>query len=354
MDTLFDSVNGVSPKKDHTKPLHCAVSQDSEHLQFWQEAIKMFESMKFIKSNGTLFVPPSVKNWILTLKGLRYLWLKLSKDGFKFLSVRNLNQDSLENFFGGLRSHGARNVNPTCHSFTNSFKSLLINNFLSPHSPGANCEVDEGEALECLKHFIICPKEINLPVFRIPEVDIPPYVNSSLSLHKKGTLKYIAGYIAKKVMKMVGICKKCRHDLIGEKAQLSQDENFVIVSRQYSPNALLFPTTNYNYLFQKCLHILGSILPKICHSENIKSVLLSICVQEIDNPFVCEKHNLFNLVIKYICNFHIQTWSKNINKILKGKLKIMKTSDPIKLQARVKYDNHKKASERIRCIKELQ
>lgn len=38
----------------------------------------------------------------------------VKEKSFKYLCLRRINQDPLENFFGRIRSHGVRNVNPTC------------------------------------------------------------------------------------------------------------------------------------------------------------------------------------------------------------------------------------------------
>ena len=98
--------------------------------------------------------PPSLRNWVSSIKAVARLWKNLKAEGFKFLSIRNLNQDALENFFAVIRAHGIRNVNPTCSAFRDAFKTCILNNFLSPHSPSANCEVDESAGiLDSLKDF---------------------------------------------------------------------------------------------------------------------------------------------------------------------------------------------------------
>jgi hypothetical protein len=101
------------------------------------------------------FVPSSITNWILSLKNFKLLWRKLQAVDFKFLLPRSLNQNSLENFFSIIRSHGARNIKPTCTHFKAAFKTLILNNFMAAHSIGANCEEDESEAALCsLRYFI--------------------------------------------------------------------------------------------------------------------------------------------------------------------------------------------------------
>lgn len=117
MDKLFDSVNGSSVTSETGKSLRCAITSKSDHLAFWNEAITVLRSVKFKKPDGRYYVPPSINNWITTLQGFKYVWRKLNAVGFEFLCPRNLNQDPVENFFSCIRSHGVRNINPTCASF---------------------------------------------------------------------------------------------------------------------------------------------------------------------------------------------------------------------------------------------
>ncbi|KAF2886276.1 hypothetical protein ILUMI_19895 [Ignelater luminosus] len=78
----------------------------------------------------------------------------LFEEKFQYVIPRNLNQDALENFFGCLRSHGVRNTSPDVSHFINSFKILIINNYMAVHSPGKNCEKDYScgalDNLRCL------------------------------------------------------------------------------------------------------------------------------------------------------------------------------------------------------------
>jgi len=66
--------------------------------------------------------------------------------GVHSLLLKNFNQDPLENMFGALRALGYRNNNPNCQMFASSYRTLVLNNFLSSHSPGSNCEDDEGNS----------------------------------------------------------------------------------------------------------------------------------------------------------------------------------------------------------------
>lgn len=100
-----------------------------------------------------------------------------------------------------------KNTNPTCFHFQSSFKSLIINNLISSHSVGANCQTDNCENLTNLKQLLTLnavfnsnPKEINYPkVCQIPikqNYIIPP--KSKLALTCQA---YVTGAIVNQVKK---------------------------------------------------------------------------------------------------------------------------------------------------------
>lgn len=94
MDMVFDSVNGNSVRPVNGKSLRSAVTVNSKHISFWNEAIEVFKSMEFVNKKGIATKPPCVKNWIVTLKAFKYLWTDLNKyNNFKYLIPRNINQD---------------------------------------------------------------------------------------------------------------------------------------------------------------------------------------------------------------------------------------------------------------------
>ncbi|KAJ8983164.1 hypothetical protein NQ317_016263 [Molorchus minor] len=77
MDKAFDSVNGARVIPESGKSLRTAVTEKSDHKEFWTEAIKVFESMVFLDSKMKEHITPSIKNWTHTLKALQYICTKL-------------------------------------------------------------------------------------------------------------------------------------------------------------------------------------------------------------------------------------------------------------------------------------
>lgn len=123
---IFDSVNAhtLHPQT----PLRIAVTKNSKHHKFWPYAIKRLSNMRYVDPKTKLPVKciPSLKNWVFTLRGFQKIWKIVESKGIRFLKTRNINQDPLENFFGLIRSHGRRNINPSCSQFCGSYKTLLI------------------------------------------------------------------------------------------------------------------------------------------------------------------------------------------------------------------------------------
>ncbi|KAL5237380.1 hypothetical protein ACI65C_004790 [Semiaphis heraclei] len=97
---LFDSANGNVIKPTPGKDLRSAVTLTSPHWVFWSKALDVLRSMKYETTKKI----PSIANWITTIQGLQL---------------------------------------------------ILINNFTSTHSVGANCEDDDSDGiLDNLKDFL--------------------------------------------------------------------------------------------------------------------------------------------------------------------------------------------------------
>ncbi|RVE48224.1 hypothetical protein evm_007081 [Chilo suppressalis] len=168
MDKLFDSLNCSSFSPPHGKIYGAAVRRKSPHHKLWQEALIMLKSVKFLtkKGDGETVEKsvPSVNNILRTIEGFKSIWQLLSmKYSFDSMLTRNFNQDPLENFFGSIRSLGARNVAPNCVGFEGAFKTLLLNNYSSDHAINSNCEEDTNKCLKSLKFFIKNKNMSNAP-----------------------------------------------------------------------------------------------------------------------------------------------------------------------------------------------
>lgn len=338
MDQLFDSVNSSSINGD--KPLRSALTKVSPHWKFWDEALPVLRSMRFIDSKGNRTVPICVRNWILTIENLRYLWATLEERGFKFLCLRSLNQDPVENFFGSIRAHGLRNTNPTPHSFGNSFKALVINNFMGTHSAAFNCEDDKSVgALDNLRKFVVgdcTPEEIHeVPDFTYKEV---PVVAAKFS---SAVRVYVSGYVARKVLQITKGCVICKADLLSAEEHVPHDS--LIEARAYSKGALCRPNTGFTSLFNNILSVAEKHLPNVVYKYGVAKILIDIIIRNVCfSHLTCRVHAVKDVMLTVVVKLLLFCYCKNVNEILMGSNTIVKTSDPIKLLAQDKYKRSRK------------
>lgn len=345
VDKLFDSVNGVCVYGQAGKDLRVAISDKSPHLEFWDNAIPILSTIKPIDTSGRVTTqPPSVRNWIWTLKGFKQVWALLKSEGFQFLSTRNFNQDPLENFFGCIRSQGVRNVNPTCKAFIDSFKTLIINNFLNPHSPSGNCEDDEDDGvLNSLKDFIFntdttvtatevsdMEDSLEMPVF---------YVSNDIIDRNMGT--YMAGFIAKRVLRL-SKCNLCRQTLV--KQGTNTFDEILLTRRAYTPKTLCVPGTLFSKIFSEIYFYCEKLMPQLCNREQIKCLMVNLIKKVVVpkyNSVFCSTHSLLLPTIECTVTFYILSWIRSVNKILHGHSNmICPQLDDVKKTAFYKYSRN--------------
>lgn len=254
---------------------------------------------------------------------------------------RHVNQDSLECFFGSVRSHGVRNINPDAYQFVCSFKTLLINNFTSIKSAG-NCEHDDSDGtLDNLKQFIESgtnrslkePEEnniINIPMFDLPNTfDVCDFTDM--------TIGYISGYLARTVLKENTFCRLCKNILIS-----NVKNNNLIRVRDYTTKSLLYPSESFQKIIYQMLYITKYILLNI-DNESIGKQLILIFEINIDFTIKCPIHIIKYLIYDKFKNFFLFTYIKHINHILNGldRSDYSKSTDIIKAAAYNYYLKHK-------------
>ncbi|KAF9406036.1 hypothetical protein HW555_013454 [Spodoptera exigua] len=214
LDNLFDTLNGstltISPNgKIYKGP----VKQSSPHHHLWKKAKEVLKTVKFIKKVNVAdkihkaeTTVPSVTNFIKTIEGMEALWELLSgKYKLDAMLTRHFNQDPLENFFGNIRSYGARNVAPNSVAFEGAYKALMLNNYSTPHSRGANCEEDVNECLQTLEFFI--KEKIEAPESPDVSEEQEIHFNKEICLEQpieadSGQRNYVCGWVLKKCLMM--------------------------------------------------------------------------------------------------------------------------------------------------------
>lgn len=311
MDKLFDSVNSSSTSIIPGKELRSSVTSLSPHWKFWEEALQILNSMKFPIN------VPTLRNWVTTIKGIKYICKKLLGDGFKFITLRSFNQDPVENLYCQVRSHGCRNVNPTCSNFQSSFKSLMINNLMSSQSVGANCEDDNYANLTNFKKLLFTTNISESPLKALSsfsEISFPeniPKKNTKLALACQA---YVAGAVTKKVNKITNNCKFCFEILNSENSRHSQ----IISARQYDNCSLQTPSIISTNVYTIFLNEFNSHIDFFFTKPNIKLNFLNYIQPKIKFVSLCLSHDTKQLFLDYAFRIVIFSYVTNINRVLKG------------------------------------
>lgn len=222
----------------------------------------------------------------------------------KCLKTRNINQDPLENFFGMIRSHNRRNINPTCSNFESSFKTLLINNLTGKHSIGNNCEEDTNKKiLFSLQYFV--------------ENSIDTLNSSSTNITEEET---VIDDMLLKSNKQININLDFKH--INKLLYMLPFNNCYICQD-------IILSEEINSLFHTTYTICETQMPSLCFRTGLHKQLSTIIRDGVDfSYFLCKKHkfDFESIFIKIsIENFSISQWCADINRKISGK----DTSKPI-------------------------
>ncbi|CAI6351086.1 unnamed protein product [Macrosiphum euphorbiae] len=359
-DQIFDSVNGNFHKVVDGKVYRTAVTKNSPHHQLWRNAIKVMETMHFVDSvtkQKCKSQPPTIKNWILTLKGFQNVVKVMNANGVHSLLLRNFNQDPLENMFGALRALGYRNNNPNCQMFASSYRTLVLNNFLSSHSPGSNCEDDQGNSglmsfqtlfdaysKEMLEAEVTEPLQDRVADGKLRKKPQTEITHAQLE-HQTNT--YIAGYICKKLNTVfIKDCSKCLKEIC---TSTPTEQHDLVKNRDYQLNGKLnlkYPNTTFCQLVQNTIDIIYKHLPSICHHSSLKCELVKIINTTIDTNIVsCTTHKseFGKRFVEFAIKLFVHNWCTHINRILAGKMYInSKESDQIKILASARYKKFSK------------
>ena len=95
--------------EDYNYKQYISTSDDCPYEVLWNDAIRLFDSMRYVENNP-----------------------------------KDKERPNVENFFGQIRQHGIRNTKPTTIAFADYYKSILINNIVKNNLKGTNCENDSS------------------------------------------------------------------------------------------------------------------------------------------------------------------------------------------------------------------
>jgi hypothetical protein len=355
IDKLFDSLNASSFSVPQGKKYRAAIKRNSPHHELWQEALQTFKSIKFISRRGdgsqiNKYVP-TINNFIKTIEGFKSLWqLLFNKYAFDSMLTRNFNQDPLENFFGSIRSLGARNVAPNCMVFEGAFKTLLLNNISSDHSVNSNCEKDTNKCLQTLSFFLKNKDQDNAPsqsqdIVIDQPLDVMMGSEEDRRIIDDGADQrtYVCGWaLTKCLQKVVRGCEECKSKLLGN----STNEKYRYTrAREYEKNKqwLSYPSDYLVACFHEIQKTTIAFLNSKCYKKNIKERIIAFAEMFIDFSFmdcIIHRYRLKDCFLNSVINIIIYSWCRTVNRILDGKLNY-EGDDVVKQAAQIYYNTHK-------------
>lgn len=124
---LFDFLNGSTINPDDDKKYRCCLQNNSPHFELYSRLLSQMTKWKLFDLTTEKVITNQyhfVKGWVIIIRSVIYLWHQLKALSFKFLNMRNLIQDPIENLFYQIRQHGIANSNPTCHQFVAALKTV--------------------------------------------------------------------------------------------------------------------------------------------------------------------------------------------------------------------------------------
>lgn len=275
---LFDSLNGGGAVVNDT--LVGSINKDSKHFKFWEYALKMLEKMKFGPNRKTGKPSQSnvMKHFMSTLKGLKKLCDHLFENEFSSVSLRQTNQDGLENFFGLIKSYCYSPKAPTPRQFRCAYATAIVNNLTSHQSLNANCEDDGSKPLlsNVYDIFTITSDKAARPDQAKTEwlsdfnnlnlVEIPSTVND--------VKNHIQGLVCKKLLSKIK-CIPCHNTVKSKKEIEKEPESMNIFEAQIAAIKLsLHPRVEFINAVKDLITNIEIAICEHCFRTNIKKTII--------------------------------------------------------------------------------
>ena len=317
-DSLFDSVNVSTINSP--KSLKCALTQESPHLRFFEEALSFLKSLKIYQRDEEVTGRIKCLNgWLVTINAIRLIWDHLHQNhGFKFLLTRRLNTDPIENFFGTIRQQGGNSDNPTPIQFTRAFRKLFFSLFLN--SSRGNCDDDFDDLLAQFSNV-----DSSVPVL-VPStghqsddhIDTTDYKEKEVSdnLLKDNPIAYAAGYLLRKTFQKHK-CSSCESALV--KDQLEDNRNYLCFFKAYESDksfgGLIAPTAPFLEYVIRLENIFVTNFSTYTKSNGIRKKIL-LQLQKVPVPFEQCPHFALQFLLKLFLRMRIYYSIKFANRDL--------------------------------------
>ncbi|KAJ2941938.1 hypothetical protein O0L34_g10756 [Tuta absoluta] len=249
--------------------------------------------------------------YYITLSSLQDIWMEVSKVGFKYLNLRQLNQDALENLFGIIRQHCPTNQNPTCHHFTAALKSTILTRLNTPLK-GSNCEKDQNDLILDFHDVVFknaeaedaleAEHQYNAPMFmeeetednvtlHIPEIEDVILDAQIFASFEKQPLVYVSGYIACAVIRRIHVtCAACLNSLRTNLPGEEEMYRYIALNEWYNKKSLTYPTIKLCKMIEDMVKVFEEEIRPILHISDIGKNCRLAMLRAIDLSWLCTTH----------------------------------------------------------------
>lgn len=158
-----------------------------------------------------------------TIKSVQHLWQELQNIGFKYLNLRSLNQDGLENLFAMIWQFGGDNDNPTCAQFVSAFKFCVLNGYAHLKLYQRTAKMTMGNS-SCPSSFVGAEHDLTeITNSYVSGGDIYDVSIDDLDFVEKQSVGFVSGYNASRLLtnKQCEFCRDMLYHQILKKDQPS-------------------------------------------------------------------------------------------------------------------------------------
>lgn len=296
VNNLFDSLNGGGKPEAGTFRGPINNDNKNKYFNFWEYAISNLEKMDYIDiaDGGVNNRSTVILKTISTIKGYMELTKICLSLGVKSVSLRQMNQDGLENFFGSVRSVCHNSKSPIASLFRPGYTNLILTNLTSQHSISGNCEDDGNKSL--LKNVCELYDDPDL----IMKDNGPKQSNDDVAIDLEVAFEELAElkFIENDAL-VAESGKACKSIITSTKCELCQSsiktcrpliEHRIITSIDSDIPLLTYPTVLFMGRFKLLFKTVETLIPFVCHEKNLFQQLMS-SLSNVDLKGIgCKEH----------------------------------------------------------------
>lgn len=352
-DNLFDTFNSSSMYSP--KALKCALSNDSKHWKFLDEAEDYILKLEHQGKHSEL---PTIQGWLRNIRSLRLLFTEVKSD-MKYVLTRRISQDMLEHFFARVRARGGNRDTHSAQQFRFAYRAACLDK-LKYTIAGTNCssedtDTGDSEAIDQDELYTNLlkitrkqeyrpisirpgnqPHTSNDPLHMLAELcqRAPKLNDKSNSDHsyqdpvttksdmENQTIFYMAGMLSKKALRNIQ-CEECVTKVLIDKDIADDSCKVFTEAKLYDgvSRGLAFASSPAYSALQVMDEVLKKNVEYLLYTENVSASLTRLMLSAVQIQVGCPTHN--HVILQRMASTYSRIW---IYETLKKKNKTVKST----------------------------